>query len=167
MTWIYIYIYFSLIKPCTKEKKQNKKKLIKCTIMFTINTTPQGLLRLLCLCCPLNFLICHLLLPAVLNISWCKVIRKNNVTALSQQQYYFHSCNRSRFDSCWKGNTQSCVYPFVSFLCCTPVCLPLHFLFTFRCHQQLNEKKTKHVSLGGGWKIVIFLRVILKRVGGY
>lgn len=126
--------------------------------MLTINTTPQVSLHLPCLCCPLHFLICHLLLPAVLNISWCKVIRKNNVTALSQQQYYFHSCNRSRFDSCWKGNTQSCVYPFVSFLCCTPVCLPLHFLFTFRCHQQLNKKKkkkTKHVPLGGGWKTVI------------
>lgn len=88
-------------------------------------------------------------------ITWCEIIRKNNATALSQQQYHFHSSNWSCFDSFWKGNTYSCVYPFVSFLCCTLACVPFHLRFTFRCHWQQNEKRQSVIFIS--WKIEVFV----------
>lgn len=75
-------------------------------------------------------------MPGVFNITWAQVIRRNNVIVLSQQQYQFHSCNWSVFDSCWKGNTDP-VCPFVSFLCRALVCFSVSPI----CSQQQLQIK--------------------------
>lgn len=73
----------------TEHRTENQNKLIQCACrlitekpMFTVNTVPWGFFHFLCICCPLNFLICHFLLPAVFNITWSEVIRKKTMWLL-------------------------------------------------------------------------------------